>query len=81
MPATTTTFDAVLKDWFLGKVRDTLNEKVTMFDIANAASERVGGRRLVYPVHVGRNFGVGTRSERGTLPTAQNEVYVTVWSH
>ena len=43
MPATTTTFDAVLKDWFLGKVRDTLNEKVTMFDIANAASERVGG--------------------------------------
>ena len=77
MPATTTTFDAVLKDWFLGKVRDTLNEKVTMFDIANAASERVGGRRLVYPVHVGRNFGVGTRSERGTLPTAQNEVYVT----
>ena len=77
MPATTTTFDAVLKDWFLGKVRDTLNEKVTMFDIANAKAERVGGRRLVYPVHVGRNFGVGTRAERGTLPTAQNEVYVT----
>lgn len=77
MPETTTTYDAVLKDFYEGMIRDSLNEKVTLFNVTNAADERVGGRQVMFPVHTNRNWAVGFRAEQGTLPTAQNETYVT----
>lgn len=77
MPSNLTTYDAVLKDFFEGPIRDSLNEQVTFFNMVNARDERVGGRQLLFPVHTNRNWGVGTRAESGTLPTAQNETYVT----
>lgn len=77
MPDTRTTYDAVLKDVYLPQIARTMNEEVTLFKIANAKDERVGGRRLIFPVHVNRNWGVGSRAESATLPTAGNEVYLT----
>lgn len=77
MPETTTTFDAVLKDMFIGPVRETLNEEVFLFNQANSKPVKSGGRRVLFPVHTNRNWAVGSRAERGTLPTAQEETYVT----
>ena len=77
MPETTTTYDAVLKDFYEGAIRDSLNNTVTLFNITNAAQEKVGGRQVLFPVHTNRNWGVGFRAERGTLPSAGNETYVT----
>lgn len=77
MPDTLTTYDAAMKDVFLPGIKNTLNNDVTMFQIANAAAETAGGRRLIGAVKVDRNWGLGTRTETGALPTAGNEVYVT----
>ena len=77
MPDTLTTYDAVMKDVFLPGIRNSLNNEVLIFKIANAAAEKAGGRRLIFPVKVDRNWGVGTRAENATLPTAGNEVFVT----
>ena len=77
MPDTLTTYDAVMKDVYLPGIVNTINDEVVLFKIANAGSEKVGGRRLIRPVKVDRSWGIGTRAENGTLPTAGNAVYVT----
>src|SRR3990167_8899123 len=66
-----------MKDVYLPGIRNSLNNDVTLFRIANAASEKAGGRRLPDPVKGDRNWGIGTRAETGPPPTAGNEVFVT----
>lgn len=74
MPATKTTLDAVLKDYYIGPLQEQLNNEVMVLNMFEKAKITWAGRKGVVPVHVGRNAGVGFRAEEGTLPTAQNQV-------
>ena len=76
MGQTLTEFDAVLKDQYEGKIRDILNSSIFLLKMLSKDDESFTGRKVVFPVNVARNEGVGARGDNGTLPTAQNEVYV-----
>lgn len=73
MPQTLSLFDNVLKDFYEGSIRDTLNHEVPLFKLLAESDKQWAGRRSVFPVHTTRNSGVGARSDGGTLPTAGNQ--------
>lgn len=76
MPATLTTADAALKEDYLPPARDLLNNSIKLLAQIERNARDVVGRRAVLSLHVGRNSGVGSRAERGTLPTSGNQGYV-----
>lgn len=61
--------DALLKDFYGDAVREQLNQEIPTFKLFTESEKQFSGRRLVFPVHTGRNVGVGSRNEGGTLPT------------
>lgn len=68
-------FDNVLKDWYEGAIRETLNNDVPLYKHLESSDKQWSGRRSVYPVHTSRNTGVGSRAEGANLPTAGNQSY------
>lgn len=74
----TTNFDSVLKEFYLDKIPEMVNQKVNLkehFKKRSGGEVSVDGRRVVYPVHLGRNTGVGAVGEGANLPTAGNQQY------
>jgi len=71
-----TDFDLVLKDYYEGPVREHLNNKIPLLKYIEKSKRKWTGRKIVFPIHNGRNFGVGGRGETGTLPTASAQAYV-----
>ena len=65
-------FDAVLKDIYLGPIRDNLNNATILMNRINKTSEFVdaSGRYIYTPLKRANNQGVGARGDRGALPTA-----------
>lgn len=79
MPATLTTVDAILKEIYEPSIREQLNDDVVTLRRIERSSEgvtnQVGGKYVVFPVHVSRNSGIGARLEGGTLPSAGAQGY------
>lgn len=75
MTFTRTTADAVLKEFYLPGIRNTLNNEVFLLSQVEQNTEDVEGRRAVLAINTGRNEGVGARAEMGTLPTAGQQRY------
>lgn len=74
-------FNAALKDDYGPAIIKLLNNKTKTLDRFkknNDAGLRVGGRAVVYPLHLGRNPAVGAVGENKTLPAAQNQVTASV---
>ena len=71
-----TNFDVVLKEFYEGPVREHLNNKIPILKYVEKSKRKWNGRRVVFPVHLRRNHGVGARGETGTLPTAGKQEYV-----
>lgn len=69
--------DALLKEFYEGGVREQLNNDIPAFKILDENDKSWSGRRVVFPLHSGRNSGVGARTENATLPTAGNQSYLT----
>jgi len=69
------TISNVLKEFYLGPVRDQLNSKVLAPQILNIETENLEGLEAVLPLHTSRSGGVGARAELGTLPVAGNQVF------
>lgn len=76
--ATETTVSSILKEVYPGAVEDTLNNEVALWAIFEKTKESVGGfgKRVVRPMRVVRNSGVGSRPDNGTLPTGGSQTYV-----
>lgn len=72
-----TTFDSILKDVYLGPIRDQLNSKDTVYGMLNK-KDQLDGRQLVVPIRKGRNFSFGFQSANGTLPVALSQQYDNV---
>jgi len=73
--ATLTTFDAILKNQYLGPIREQLNNSSVLYSRLEKNEDSVVGKNFTIPLHYGRNEGVGARAEGGALPTAGNQQY------
>jgi hypothetical protein len=69
-------FDAVLKEFYEGLIREQLNNEIMLKKWLKQSSRSWSGRRVVFPVHLRRNVGVGARSEAAALPTAGQQTNV-----
>jgi hypothetical protein len=73
--ATITTFDAILKEFYLGPIQEQLNNEIMVLQLFQKATVDWNGKIAVMPVHLGRNSGVNWADESGTLPTAGTQTY------
>jgi len=76
--ATRTTFDAILKEFYIGPVIEQLNNEVLALEMFEKAIVDWNGKKAIIPVHVSRNSMNSTAQfvpESGTLPTAGNQGY------
>jgi hypothetical protein len=73
--ASLATISNVLKNFYLGPVRDQLNSKVLALQLLQVDTENLEGLQAVLPLHTSRSGGVGARAELGTLPSAGNQVF------
>jgi len=81
MGATLTTATNILKEIYEPKIQEQLqNELVTskrLESTSEGVTSDVGGKYVVFPVHVKRNHGIGARLEMEQLPTAMNQGYAS----
>ena len=78
MSQTSTAFDAVLKERYIGPIRDQLNKKTRLLDLftkADIESYDWQGRVAIVPLHQSRNVGVKAIAEEGLVPTAGNQAF------
>ena len=76
--ATRTTFDAILKEFYIGPVIEQLNNEILALEMFEKAIVDWNGKKAIIPVHVSRNSMSSTAQfvpESGTLPTAGNQGY------
>lgn len=67
---TTTTADAILKDYFSEPLANILNTSHPTLEKFERAKNKFSGRRVVFPVNLRRNPGVRATAENGALPSA-----------
>lgn len=81
MGATLTTATNILKEIYEPKIQDQLQNELTTSKRLEQTSEgvtsEVGGKYVVFPIHVRRNHGIGARLEMEQLPVAQNQGYAS----
>jgi hypothetical protein len=81
MGATLTTASNILKEIYEPKIQDQLQNELTtskrLEQTTEGVTSEVGGKYVVFPVHVKRNHGIGARLEGEQLPTAQNQGYAS----
>jgi hypothetical protein len=81
MGATLTTASNILKEIYEPKMQDQLQSELVTSKRLESTSEgvtsEVGGKYVVFPIHVKRNHGIGARLEMEQLPTAQNQGYAS----
>jgi len=79
MGATLTTATNILKEIYEPRIREQLQNWLKTSKRIEQTSEgvtsEVGGKYVVFPIHVKRNHGIGARLEMEQLPTAQNQGY------
>lgn len=79
MPQNLANFDAVLKDVYGPQIEEQLSMVNKLSDhIEENDSADWTGRQVMYPIHVGRNEGVGASAEGARLPVAGAQQYTTV---
>jgi hypothetical protein len=67
--------NAVLKEDYLGPVREQLNNDNPVINKLVQNKQEATGKRFFVPLHYGRNNGIGYRAEGAALPTAGNQKY------
>jgi hypothetical protein len=79
MAFTTTTADSILKNRYLGPIREQIeNSSVLLAELKKETKLKPSGKNWTLPLHTGRNSTAGFgRGEGGTLPTPGNQTYTT----
>jgi hypothetical protein len=72
---TFTNADSALKEYYIGPIREELNNTLLLLGLIENNTTDIEGRRAVLSLHVARNSGVGARAEGGSLPSAGNQAY------
>lgn len=88
MPQTLTTLAPLLKEVYEDGLTDQLNNDTKAYNRIKSnskSSARWGGKYVNFPIHVGRNSGIGSRNENEALPTAgfqdTREGFIPMKSH
>ena len=72
-------WDAVLKEWYEPSVVSQIENKTRILkSFGESDAPTVDGRRVIFPLHIGRNTGVMSSVEGATLPSAGKQSYVDV---
>jgi hypothetical protein len=80
--ASLTTIAEILKTDYGPSIRELLNNKNTILGRLEKDFDSYDhkGKNFTEPIHTGRNEGIGSRAESGTLPTAGSQTHVSaVW--
>lgn len=70
-----TAASAVLKEDYLGPVREQLNNDNYVINKLVQKKQEATGKEFYVPLHIGRNNGVGYRAEGAQLPAPGNQKY------
>lgn len=75
---TLASFDAALKELYVGPIVEQLNQKTYLLDQIERDADHIDhtGRRAVVPLHKSRNRGRKSIADGGTLPSAGAQVYL-----
>ncbi len=76
MAQTLSNFDAVLKDYYEGYIRNILNSEVKLLKLFARTTEGWSGRQILFPVRSSRNSGYGFRADNAILPVAGQQGYL-----
>lgn len=78
MAATEAIVSPILKEVYEGGIEDELNNASELWFLMEKTKETIGGygKRVVRPMRVSRNTGVGSRPDNGTLPNPGQQGYV-----
>lgn len=74
--ATLSTWDEVLKTFYLPAIQEQLNHDTPLADIIEVNEEDISGKDAKIEMHYGRNTGVGARADGGALPTATYQKFL-----
>lgn len=75
--ATLSTYDEVLKTFYLPGIQDYLNHDKILADMIEVNEEDVSGKNATIENHYGRSTGTKWTTDGGTLPTATYQKYKT----
>jgi hypothetical protein len=75
MGVTLSAISDILKNQYLGPIREQLNNDIVLLSRLEKDDESVVGKNFTIPLHIGRNEGIGATTDGGTLPTAGNQSY------
>jgi len=75
MGATLTSFDPILKNQYLGPIREVLNFATELLRRIGSDYDSVSGQNFTVPMHDGRNEGIGARGDGSALMTAGQQAY------
>lgn len=79
MSQTISAWDAVLKEFYEGSVVSQIENKTRILkSFGEADAPTVDGRRVIFPLHIGRNAGVMSSVEGATLPTAGRQDHIDI---
>jgi hypothetical protein len=79
MAQTISSWDAVLKEFYEPLGQSQIENKTRILkSFGEADAPTVDGRRVIFPIHIGRNSGVMSSVEGATLPTAGRQNYIDV---
>ena len=76
MTQTVPLYDNALKEFYEGAIRETVNNSVVAYKFLEETSRPWAGRHVTFPIHTGKNAGVGARAENTALPTAGRQSHL-----
>lgn len=68
--ATLSTYDEVLKTFYLPAIQNQLNHDTILSDLIDVNEEDVSGKDAKIEMHYGKTFGIGARNDNEALPAA-----------
>lgn len=74
---TLSTYDEVLKTFYLPAIQEQLNHATILADLIDVNEEDVSGKDATIEMHYKRSTGTGSRADDGSLPTATYQVFKT----